>query len=269
MQSITLAKIKNMKFFLEKFILLTLSIIFLNSCVSRKDIIYFQNDEINQDEVSNTYTTIIKPDDLLQIAVTSENIEASMHFNLPAIVTSTTSTMVAGQPTQLPYLVNSSGEIDFPILGTLKVGGLTRNELIELLKEKLSPKYILNPNINIRITNFKINITGAVRSPGTYTIPNERVTILDALSLAGDLDISGKRNNILVIREENNKKVKYTVDLRSNDLFTSPVFYLQQNDNIYVEPNYASIQSASSNTNTSLFISLTGLIITIVSLILR
>jgi polysaccharide export outer membrane protein len=244
-------------------------IVFLSSCVSRKKIVYFQNGEIEQGKVSNSYTTIIKPDDLLQIAVISDNKDASLPFNLPAIVSTTSSNSVVGQPSQLPYLVNSKGEIDFPILGTLKVAGLTRSQLIQLLKDKISPKYILNPNINIRITNFKVNISGAVNRPGTYTIPNERVTILDALSLAGDLLISGRRDNVLVIREEGEKKIKYTIDLRSNDLFTSPVFYLQQNDNIYVEPNYPSLQSASSNTNTTLFISVTGLLITIVSLIIR
>ena len=241
----------------------------LQSCVSKKDIIYLQNDKIEQEKVSNNYITIFKPDDLLLISVISQNPEAAIPFNLPAVVVSASGGNVVGQPSQLPYLIDSKGEIDFPLLGKIKIAGLTREEAIQLLKEKLSPKYLKNPAIYIRITNFKINVTGAVKRPGTYTIQNERVTILDALSLAGDLEISAKRQDILVIREENNKKVEYKVNLLSKKLYTSPVFYLQQNDNIYVEPNYASIQSASSNTNTSLFISVTGLLITIVSLIIR
>jgi polysaccharide export outer membrane protein len=241
----------------------------ISSCVSRKDIAYFQFDEIDQKNVSNKYTTIFKPDDLLLITVSSEDLKSSQPFNLPAVVVSTTSSSVVGQPQQIPYLVDSNGEIDFPVLGKIKVGGMSREETILFLKNKLDPDHLRNPQINIRITNFKINISGDVLKPGTYTIPNERVTILDALSLAGDLNISARRDNILVIREEGNKRKEYRVDLRSNKFHTSPVYYLQQNDNIYVEPNFARMQSASSNTSTTLFISITGLIITIVSLIIR
>lgn len=244
-------------------------VVMFSSCVSNKNIAYLQNDTINQKEVSNIYTTVFKPDDLLQIAVSSSDLQASIPFNLPAIAISTSTASVIGQPQQLPYLVDSKGEIDFPVLGKIKIGGLTREEAINLLKNKLSPKYIKNPNINIRITNFKVNVLGDVARPGTYTIPNERVTILDAISLAGDLNISARRDNVLVTREEDDLKREYRVDLRSKELYTSPVFYLQQNDNIYIEHNYARIQSASSNSNTSLFISITGLAITIISLILR
>lgn len=255
--------------YLNKSILKLLFILILSSCVSNKKIAYLQYDTIDQANVSNIYTTIFKPDDLLQITVISDDIEASMPFNLPAVSISTTSADVIGQPQQLPYLVDSKGEIDFPIFGPIKVAGKTREQVINLLKNKLSPNHIKNPTINIRITNFKVNVLGDVQSPGAYTIPNERVTILDALSLAGDLNISGKRDNVLVTREEGNIKKEYRVDLRSKYLYTSPVFYLQQNDNIYVEHNYARIQSASSNTNTSLFVSVTGLLITIVSLLIR
>lgn len=250
-------------------IISVVTLIIMSSCVSKKDIVYLQNDNIEQEKVSNNYVTIFKPDDLLLISVISQNPESAIPFNLPAVVVSASSNSAVGQASQLPYLVDSKGEIDFPLLGKVKIAGLTREEAIKLLKNKLTPKYLKNPNIYIRITNFKINVTGDVKVPGTYTISNERVTILDALSLAGDLNISARRDNVLVIREENNKKVEYRVDLRSRKLYTSPVFYLQQNDNIYVEPNYASIQSASSNSNTSLFISISGLAITIVSLLIR
>lgn len=244
-------------------------LLIITSCVSNKKVAYLQNDKINQSKVSNSYTTIFKPDDLLQITVISDDVEAAIPFNLPAVTVSTTTSNLAGQPQQLPYLIDSKGEIDFPILGKIKVAGKSREEVIRLLKSKISPDYIKNPTINIRITNFKVNVLGDVARPGSYTIPNERVTLLDALSLAGDLNISGRRDNILVTREEGDLKKEYRVDLRSKKLYTSPVFYLQQNDNIYVEHNYARIQSASSNPNTNLFISVTGLAITIISLILR
>jgi polysaccharide export outer membrane protein len=246
-----------------------LLLIVFTSCVSKKDIIYFQNDDINQANVSNSYKTIIKPDDLLQITITALDIEAVRPFNLAAVTYSSSSNSAIGVAQQQTYLVDTNGEIEFPVLGKLKIGGLTRSQTIDFLKNKLSPNYIKKPNININIANYKISVLGDVRNPGSYNIPNERITILDALALAGDVNISGQRNNLLIIREENNMKVQYRVDLRSNKLLTSPVYYLQQNDVVYVEPNYARIQSASSNSSTSLFISITGLIITIVSLLTR
>lgn len=241
----------------------------LAACVSKKDIIYFQNDSIDQSKVSNSYKTVIKPDDLLQITITALDVEAVRPFNLAAVTYSTTSNSAIGVAQQQSYLVDTNGEIEFPVLGKIKIGGLTREETIKLLKEKLSPDYIKEPNINIRIANYKITVLGDVQRPGSYNIPNERITILEAIGLAGDLNLSGNRNDILVQREENGKKVQYHVDLLSKNIFTSPVYYLQQNDVVYVEPNYARIQSASANSNTSLFISITGLFITIVSLLIR
>ena len=126
-----------------------------------------------------------------------------------------------------------------------------------------------NPTINIRITKFKITIQGDVKAQGTYTIPNERITIMEALGLAGDTNISGQRYNVKVIREEGDKKNEYMVDLRSNKLFTSPVYYLQQNDLVYVEPNYAKAQSASYNQNTLLFISISSVVISLMSVLTR
>jgi polysaccharide export outer membrane protein len=246
-----------------------LLIIVMSSCVSNKDIAYFQFDEIEQSKVSNSFKTVFKPDDLLQITISSDDIEATKPFNLPAVSFSTATNSASGTPKQQSYLIDSNGEIDYPILGRLKLGGLSRDEALLLLKNKLSPDYVKNPTINIRIANFKITVYGDVKKPGTFVISNERVSVLDAIGLAGDLNISGRRDNVMVIREENNQKVKYKVNLLSNKTLTSPVFYLQQNDVVYVEHNKARIQTASSNSNTSLFISVTSLIITLVSILTR
>ncbi|QVY67319.1 polysaccharide biosynthesis/export family protein [Polaribacter sp. Q13] len=250
-------------------ITILLMVLGMSSCVSNKDIAYFQFDEIDQSKVSNKFETVFKPDDLLQITISSDDIEATKPFNLPAVTFGTTTGSASGTPKQQSYLIDSKGEIDFPILGKLKLGGLSREAALQLLKGMLSPDYVANPTINISIANFKVTVYGDVKKPGTFTIPNERVSILDAIGLAGDLNISGKRDNVLVIREENNKKVKYRVNLLSNKTLTSPVFYLQQNDVVYVEHNKARIQSASSNSNTSLFISITGLIITVATFLTR
>ena len=254
---------------LKPFFILFAFALCISSCVSNKKIAYFQFDEIDQENVSNVYKTVFKPDDLLQITISSDDLAAVKPFNLPAVAFSAATNSVAGQAQQLSYLIDSKGEIDFPIFGKLKIGGLTREETIFLLMAKLAPDYVKNPTINIRISNFKITVQGDVSNPGTFAIPNERVTILDAIGLAGDLNISGKRDNVLVIREEGNLKKEYRVNLLSKKTYTSPVFYLQQNDVVYVEHNYARIQSASSNTNTGLFISITGTLIAIVTLLTR
>ncbi|MGK0420351.1 MAG: polysaccharide export outer membrane protein [Polaribacter sp.] len=265
-------KIIKMNLFFSKrqlfFTTLILAICF-SSCVSKKDITYFQFGEIDQKKVSNVYKTVFKPDDILQIVISASDIAAVQPFNLPAASFNSSGGASAGPGTILTYLINSNGEIDFPILGKLKIGGLSREEAIGLFKNKLDPDYVKNPTINIRISNFKITIQGDVRAPGTFNIPNERVTILDAIGLAGDINISGKRDNVLVIREEGNFKKEYRVNLLSKKTYTSPVFYLQQNDIVYVEHNYAQIQSASSNTNTGLFISIAGTLIAIATLLIR
>lgn len=239
------------------------------SCVSKKQIHYFQKGEINQQDVSNTYTTVFKPDDLLQIVVSSTDIESAQPFNLPAVSIGISTNSLAGQPTQQNYLVDKAGNINFPIIGTFKIGGLTRIEAIEALKKRLSPDYIKDPIINILITNFKVSVLGDVARPGYYTIPNERITILEAIALAGDLNISGLRESVTVTREENGKKNIYEIDLLSKELYTSPVYYLQQNDVIYVKQSNGKIQGASTNPNAGLFISIASVIISILTLAIR
>jgi len=239
------------------------------SCVSKKRITYFQFDEVDQSRVSNDYVTIFKPDDLLEITITSEDLESVKPFNLPAVTFAAATNSVAGVPQQQNYLIDSKGEIDFPLLGKIKLGGRTREEIIEMFRKRLDPDYVKAPNINIRIANFKVSVLGDVKVPGTYTIPNERITILEAIGLAGDLNISGQRNNILVTREENGQKNFYRVDLLSNKIFTSPVYYLQQNDVVYVEPNGAKAQSAATNQNTGLWVSIGSIIISLMAVLSR
>lgn len=248
---------------------ITLTALVFSSCVSKKRITRFQYDEINQSIVSNDYKTIFKADDLLQITISAQNLKSVVAFNLPAANFSATTGLAVAQPLQQAYLVDSNGEIDFPILGKIKVGGKSREEVIELFKSKLDPDYVKAPTINILIANFKITVSGDVTRPGTFTIPNERVTILEAIGLAGDLNISAKRDNILVIREEGNEKKQYRVNLLSNSVFTSPVYYLQQNDLVYVEPNNAKAQSAATNQNTGLFVSIGSIVISLIAVLTR
>lgn len=252
----------------SKRIVLGLLLLVITSCVSKKEIVYFQNGTIDQSMVSNNYKTIFKADDLLQITVSALDLEAVQPFNLPAVSVATTTNNVIGTPQQIPYLIDNEGFIDFPLLGKIKLAGLTRSEAIQLLKNKLDPDYVKNPTINIQITNFTITVLGDVKQPGTYTIPNERVTVLEALGLSGDLNITGIRN-IRVFREENGEKKTYQLDLKSNEIFTSPAYYLQQNDVVYVQPNKASSQDAAFNRNAGLFVSVGSVIISLIAILTR
>ncbi|MEE4001043.1 polysaccharide biosynthesis/export family protein [Tenacibaculum sp. FZY0031] len=249
-------------------IVLTILILSLASCASRKDIVYFQKDEVDPAKTNTTYKTIFKADDLLQITISALDLEAVKPFNLPAVTFATTTDRAVGTPQQQAYLIDNNGFIDFPVLGKLKLAGLSRTEAIDLLKSKLSPDYIKNPTVNIKIINFSITVLGDVKMPGRFTIPNERISVLEAVGLAGDLNMSGIRT-IEVKREEGNQIKSYKLDLRSNKIFNSPAYYLQQNDVVYVEPNKSSSQDAAYNKNTGLFISLGSVIISLISILTR
>ncbi|MDE0536577.1 polysaccharide biosynthesis/export family protein [Tenacibaculum sp. L6] len=251
-----------------KKIVLAFIVLTITSCASRKEIVYFQKDQVDQSKTSTTYKTVFKADDLLQITVSALDLEAVKPFNLPAVTFATTTDRAVGTPQQQTYLIDNEGFIDFPVLGRLKLAGLSRTEAIELLKNKLSPDYVKNPTINIKITNFSITVLGDVKMPGRFTIPNERISVLEAVGLAGDLNMSGIRT-IEVKREENNEIKSYKLDLRSNEVFNSPAYYLQQNDVVYVEPNRSSSQDAAYNKNTGLFISLGSVIISLISILTR
>lgn len=235
---------------LSKYTFLLFIIFLISSCGTRKDIVYFQDiDQFESSKSIKNYMTLIKPDDILTINVSALDFDLAKPFNLPA-----TSFLEQdggyGRTIQQTYLVDINGNIDFPVLGTIKLGNLNRIQATSLLKDMLK-EYIKDPIVNIRIMNFKVTILGDVRNPGSYTIPNERITVLEALGLAGDLTIQAERKNILVVREENGVKNSYRLDLTSKDFFNSPVYYLSQNDVIYIEPNNSRIKSSTVGPNTS------------------
>ncbi len=219
---------------------------------------------------NSSYNPTIKPDDLLSILVMANDEKSTMLFNLPQeLGNNLYGGYAQGAPTPPGYLVNSDGNIQFPIIGDIQLAGMTRTQAIEKLKEELS-SYIVNPTISIRILNFRVTVLGDVRNPGTFTIPNERITVLEALGIAGDLLITGERENVLVVRDDDGKKREYRIDLTSESLFSSPVYYLQQNDVIYVEPNRAKRNSSVINaSNTGIVISSLSLILTSLILIFK
>jgi polysaccharide export outer membrane protein len=242
-----------MKITLKTFFTLFLTSVVLFSCVPRKRLVYMQDiDNKKSYESSMRYEPTLQPDDLLNVIVSAENPEVTLPFNLPQIQGNYG--LNESQSNIKTYLVDNDGFIEFPVIGKVKLGGLTRSQAIGLLKEKVS-FYITNPSINLRIINFKISLLGQVLRPGSYTIPSERITFLEALSLAGDLTVYGKRNNILVIHEEDGKKTYQRVDLTKVDMMSLRNYYLSQNDVIYVEPNKTSINSSAVGPNTTLILS--------------
>lgn len=229
----------------------------LTSCASREKIAYYQN--IDQTEIVNKkFETKIKNDDLLMIIVSAQDPVAVQPFNL-----NSTSSHVQ----EKFYLVDQQGYIDFPTLGKIEVANKTKNEIIENLQQKIS-RYVNNPIINLRIMNFKVTVQGEVKMPGTHTINSERITLMEAVTLSGDLTNYGKRDNILVLREENGEIKSHRVDLTKADFINSDFYYLKQNDVVYVEPNKVAVNSSAVGANVSIYMAAISLLITTTTLIL-
>lgn len=210
------------------------------SCGSPKKIVYLQNASANAGKSATSYELLIQPDDMLQIIVSAENPEVAAPYNLKS---APVEGAMGGQSQGDVYLVDKNGEIDFPQIGKVALKGLTRLEAIDKLKELLKD-HINNPTIQLRITNFKISVLGEVASPGVRNVTGERITLLEALSMSGDLTIFGKRKNIMVIREKDGEKSIEKVDITQTDFINSPYYYLAQNDVIYVEPNKTQVNSS-------------------------
>lgn len=234
-----------------KWMLLSWVILF-SACNSTKEVVYLQDVvPLKQQDIERKYEVFIHEDDLISIIVSSKDPELALPFNMP-MVSYQIGSEGGGQQRLLGYLVDINGDIDFPILGKLHVAGLSRLELRDLIKEKLiSGDYIKDPVVTVQFLNYKVSVMGEVARPGSFTITGDRITLLEALSMAGDLTIYGRRDRVAVIREENGKRTILFHDLRSSDIFTSPCYYLQQNDIVYVEPNKAKAGQRDINQNNS------------------
>ena len=254
-----------MKNKISKFLLI-FTLLIITSCASRKELVYFQGEQ-NSFTKYEEYIPKIQSSDMLAISISAADIKATEPFNQQNVY-QINSTTTQNNPYAKVYTVDENGFINYPILGQVKIGGLTRTEAENELKTKLS-KYIVNPGVNINYTNFRISVLGEVTKPGNFNILNERVSILDALGMAGDLTINGVRSNVMVIREQNGQKQTYNVDLTSKEMLNSPVYYLAQNDVVYVEPNNAKISASKFTPNYSLWISVAGVIISVISVIAK
>jgi polysaccharide export outer membrane protein len=238
-----------------RFNLVSVTLIFcllsIYSCRSRKDVVYFQppvDSVVNgAPETNLSYVARIQTGDILSVFVRSMSSEASEIFNpYQGAVTTTTqlSNNNTAPPPAIGYLVDQDGNIVVPLLGKVNLKGLTTSAAQDLIAERLNEKYLKEPTVNVRILNFKVTILGEVARPSVYTIPNEKISLPEAIGLAGDLNIYGRRDNIQVIRVVDGKKVFARVDLTSRKIFNSPYFYLEPNDIIYVEPTNGKVGSS-------------------------
>ncbi|SEP54804.1 polysaccharide biosynthesis/export family protein [Flavobacterium urocaniciphilum] len=239
----------------------------LVSCTSPSKMVYLNQSSKIESNVK--FETTLQPDDQLLIIVTSENPEAASPYNLKTISYQGNSENVIPQERNQAYIVDQEGNIEFPMLGTIKVGGLTRIEATNKIKELLKNGHISDPIVNVRLLNFKISVLGEVAKPGVYQISGERITLVEGLALAGDLTIYGKRNNILLIREKNGVKTYERIDITKTDFINSPNYYLSQNDVIYVEPNKTKINSSAVGPNLTIGISALSLVVTILALTIK
>lgn len=246
-----------------------------SSCAQVKDIAYFQNKVANSPEKIDKHAGIvIQPKDMLSIVVSSRNPELVVMFNLPVVSYQAGSEIVSsGYQKLIGYVVDNEGYIDFPVLGRMKVSGMTRWELSDKIKKQLVDEgYLSDAVVTVEFMNFKVSVIGEVNSPGTYTIEGDKVTILQAISLARDLTIFGLRENVSVIRERDGERIIYEVNLCDVDLFKSPAYYLQQNDVVYVQPS--EIRARQSTTDdkalrmTSIFVSGGSLLVSIATLVI-
>lgn len=255
------------------FRLAILALVLFSSCSSHKDIAYLQDQQgAMRAAMDSLYDARIKPKDLLTITVNTFDKEASLPFNLmyPSSIPNGYSNSI-GENVMQKYLVDNDGDIDFPVLGRIRVAGLTKKEVEAYLRGRLSVYLKEEPLVNVRMVNYKISVIGEVARPNTYTITNEKVNVLEALALAGDMTIYGMRKNVKLMREtETGERNVYTIDLTDKNLIYSPYFYLQQNDVLYVEPNKTKMRNSRYSamtgqvlTGTSVLVSVAGLIVTL------
>ena len=239
-----------------------------SSCASRKNLVYLQPDSTELESLYELNAPKLQPGDILAISVTADDVRATVPFNQVSPYQGTAGTLQATNPFIPTYSLDVNGEIDFPKIGKIKLAGKTRTEAMDILRREIS-RYIVDPGISMVVRNFRVTVLGEVARPGTFIIENDRVTVLEALGLAGDMTIYGQRKNVLVIREQDGEKREYRLDLTNRKTLNSPAYYLTQNDVVYVEPNGARIQDSKYSQTTSIFVSVIGLIITVISVVTR
>lgn len=264
----------------NKILIITLPLLwlFFTACTSKKNLDYMQNiEDVALEASMKNAKSPIQPNDQLVIVVTAKDMDVVLPFNqnfssgqilqytLPSSNTPTQNQISTAGPT---YVVDSKGYIEFPVIGKINTENKNTEELKEILKQELS-KYVVNPQVTVKNTNYRITILGEVNRPGTYYIPDAQTTLLGALGLAGDLTIYGKRNDVLVLRNIDGVVSKERIDLTKADFINSPYFYLKQNDVVVVSPNDTKQKASRLDPNAGIYISVASIVVTILALIFK
>lgn len=267
---------------ISKFITAVLCASLLLSCNTNEKLVYLQNAGQPMPipatgEMAPIPDPLIKVGDLLTITVNTQTPEAAMPFNLPLVPTLGMNTYNVSRNTVSSYsgglqnyIVGTDGLVTLPVVGTVQAVGMTKIELANTIKALIYPKFITEePIVLIRFANFKVSVLGEVARPGNYPIDNDKVSVFEALALAGDLTIYGRRDNVLLVRERNNQRETIRLDLRDKNLIQSPYYYLQQNDVLYIQQNEPKSRSSALSTAETLSVSLVGTLISLTTLIIN
>lgn len=233
-----------------------MAVVLLAGCKTQREVTYFQDLKVNSPQLIDSIGAVrMEPDDQISIIVSCKEPQLAALYNLvraqSRIGSSSQGSGSSSNGETSAYTIDNNGNIDFPVLGKLHVAGLTKQEVADLVKRRLvESDQVKDPIVTVEFANLAFSVLGEVNSAGKYPITKNRTTILDAISMAGDLSITGLRDSVFVIREADGKRTAYSVDLRSKDVFTSPVYYVKQNDVIYVRPNAMRAGQSTINENT-------------------
>lgn len=253
--------------YIYTFIKIVVVLFVFTNCASKKKFVYFQDN--TDTKFSSHNKVLLKTGDILSVKIFGCDEENLKIFNIPTINEQNINrSYFSGGSVINGYLIDKNGNIDFPMIGEIKLSDLSVEEANQLIKLKLN-KFLKDPKVNIHIQNFKITILGDLRNPGTIEVPNEKITLIEAIGIAGDLNITARRDNILILRDENSIITKYRVDITNSDFINSSVYFLHQNDVIYVEANKPKINSSKVTGTSSVFVAIASLIITTVNLVLK
>ena len=259
-------------------VLSLVTILAISSCGTQKKVLYLQDNVINQEvETIKGGEIRFKPNDIISIFVTSKTPELAAIFNLPRVQSTIGQTSLSASSQYngtLNYTIDPKGNIDYPVLGTLKATGYTKSEFAKHIKDKImASNLIKDPVVTVEYANLCFSVIGDVTRPGKYAITDEKTNILEALSMAGDLTITGMRDRVFLTRRLDDKVITYQLNLKSKDIYQSPAYYIQQKDVIYVEPNKVRTNQSTLNGNnvrsTSFWLSLASLLVTVAVLIVK
>ena len=263
----------NMKKLLIPFVLMTI-VLLLDACSSAKQVAYFQNiDSTSLTASKGLYDARIMPKDLLTITVVTSDPSTSKPFNLSIQNTlGTDGRLGSTTGSLLQYLVNNDGDIDFPVVGTVHVAGLTKDQCEDLIKSKVKP-YLAeseNPVVTVSMSSYRVTVAGEVTSPKVVPVSTEKMSVLEALAQAGDLTIYGRRDNVLLIRENaDGQKEAHRLNLNDANIINSPYYYVQQNDYIYVEPNSVKAKNSAIGQSTTLWFSFVSILTSVAALVVN